>query len=315
MSQPLTIWYITDNKPGHLNQLKGLSQQLNHRSRHMSFQLDEQWISFNSLKLNWCSLLGQVSRQAHTSTPAIVIGAGHKTHLKLLAIGRKFNAYTVVLMRPSLPLRLFDAAIIPAHDHPPERSNILKTKGVLNTVQPKQPVNGNVAEQNGLILIGGESKHFVWNSNDILNQIHEIVSVEPSTQWTLSNSRRTPANFLQRLKTTAQENLNIVDCDNTDGEWLPDQIKKASKVWVTPDSVSMVYEAITSGTPTGLFALNTYKKNRINSGIQQLTSDGMVTTFKQWQADKQLHEPAQLLWESDRAAEWLLNHIRQNQTQ
>lgn len=281
----------------------------------MSFQLDEQWISFNSLKLNWCSLLGQVSRQAHTSTPAIVIGAGHKTHLKLLAIGRKFNAYTVVLMRPSLPLRLFDAAIIPAHDHPPERSNILKTKGVLNTVQPKQPVNGNVAEQNGLILIGGESKHFVWNSNDILNQIHEIVSVEPSTQWTLSNSRRTPANFLQRLKTTAQENLNIVDCDNTDGEWLPDQIKKASKVWVTPDSVSMVYEAITSGTPTGLFALNTYKKNRINSGIQQLTSDGMVTTFKQWQADKQLHEPAQLLWESDRAAEWLLNHIRQNQTQ
>ena len=315
MSQSLTIWYITDNKPGHLNQLKGLAQQLNHRSNQAGFQLNEHWITYNSPKLNWRSLFGKKPDIASANAPSMVIGAGHKTHLKLLAVGLKFNAYTAVLMRPSLPLNLFDAAIIPEHDRPPRRRNILETRGVLNTVQPKERKESSQKSQNGLMLVGGESKHYLWNSEQIINQINEILNQEPSIQWTLSNSRRTPAEFLGQLNTIKPKNLRIVDCEQTDANWLPHQIDNASKVWVSPDSVSMVYEAITSGSPTGLFTLPIQKINRINSGIQQLVQEKMVTEFAQWESHKELTEPAQSLWESDRAAKWLLEQFQQNQSQ
>lgn len=315
MTQPLTIWYITDNKPGHLNQLKGLSERLNYRFEQYDLRLEECWFSCTDSALNWLSLLRKNSQiNASINTPTVLIGAGHKTHLKLIALARKMDAYSVVLMRPSLPLKLFDAAIIPAHDNPPNRSTILSTRGVLNRVQPKQPASHPNQTPHGLMLIGGESKHFVWDSQSIIEQIMTIVEQDPDLQWTLTNSRRTPADFTQRLKSFAPANLGIIDCNQTDADWLPAQIERSSRVWVTPDSVSMVYEAITAGLPTGLFALNelnSNKQNRINAGIQELIDDQMVTEFKQWQSSNLLKPPVQPLWESDRAAIWLLDRFQQ----
>ena len=48
--------------------------------------------------------------------PDIAIGAGHKTHLYLLAIKRCFGAKIVVILKPSLPLKFFDLCVIPKHD-------------------------------------------------------------------------------------------------------------------------------------------------------------------------------------------------------
>ncbi|MDF1644351.1 MAG: ELM1/GtrOC1 family putative glycosyltransferase [Pseudomonadales bacterium] len=310
MTHPLTIWYITDNKPGHLNQLKGLSECLNRRSEQYDLKLEERWFSYTDSALNWFSLLRQ---KPQINTPALLIGAGHKTHLKLITLACKTGAYSVVLMRPTLPLRLFNAAIIPAHDNPPDRTNILPTRGVLNRVQPKQPIPHPNQTSPGLMLIGGKSKHFVWNSHAIIEQIIRILEQDPEQQWMLTNSRRTPADFTKQLKSAAPANLSIIDCNQTDADWLPAQLKRSSQVWVTPDSVSMVYEAITAGQPTGLFdlkKLNNSQQNRIHSGIQALIDDQMVTEFKQWRSSNVLKPPAQPLWESDRAAIWLLERFQ-----
>ena len=313
MTHPFIIWYITDNKPGHLNQLKGLSERLNYRfnrfdrSEKYDLCLEEHWFSCTDSALNWLSLL---RKSAPVNTPTVLIGAGHKTHLKLIAFARKMDAYSVVLMRPTLPLKLFDAAIIPAHDNPPDRNYILSTRGVLNRVQPKQPVSCSNQTPHGLMLIGGESKHFVWDSPSIIEQIISILEQDPDLQWTLTNSRRTPADFIKRLESAAPANLSITDCNQCDTDWLPAQIERSSRVWVTPDSVSMVYEAITAGLPTGLFDLNASKQNRINSGIQHLIDDQMVTEFKHWQSNNLLKIPAQPLWESDRAAIWPLDRFQ-----
>lgn len=308
MTRPVTIWYITDNKPGHLNQLKGLSERLNHRAEQYNLCLGERWFDCIDPELNWWSLLLAKKR---LNRPSILIGAGHKTHLKLTLFARKMNALSVVLMHPTLPLCLFDHAIIPAHDSPPNRSNILPTRGVLNRIQPRQPPLNPRQLPNGLILVGGESKHFVWNNQAIIEQIVAVTGQDTSARWTLSNSRRTPNVLIEELKYIAPSNLDIVDCDQTDADWLPAQFEKASEIWVTPDSVSMVYEAITSGLPTGLFNLPVSKQNRINTDIQKLIDDEMVTEFKQWQVGKSLRVPSQPLWESDRAALWLLERFQQ----
>ena len=315
MTQLLTIWYITDNKQGHLNQLKGLSWQLKECASQFGFQLKEHWYHHQDPDLNWTSLVRNKPKDPDVAKPSMIVGAGHKTHLKLIALARKFRAFSIVLMRPSLPLKLFDAAIVPLHDRPPIKPHILSTRGVLNKVKPKssngaQSVDKN-PEERGLILVGGQSKHYLWNTESIVAQIIEIADRDSAFQWTISNSRRTPNEFINQLEAADRTNIFFVDCQHTDGSWLPSQLQQASFIWVTPDSVSMVYEAITSGAPTALLDLIPSKQNRIVKGISELVTTNMATTYKQWQETSTITPPSVALKESERAAQWVLNLYKQ----
>ncbi len=133
-------------------------------------------------------------------TPDIVLGAGHRTHLSLLAARRVHRGKAVVLMRPSLPLSLFDLCLIPEHDAPPARRNVLATRGALNRIQP----SATLEPSRGLLLIGGPSAHFAWDNENLYRQIAAIVAADPAIHWTLTTSRRTPAGFLERLSPLPQ---------------------------------------------------------------------------------------------------------------
>mgnify|MGYP000594875175 CR=1 FL=1 len=100
----------------------------------------------------------------------IAIGAGHKTHLHLLAVKRCLNAKIVVIMKPSLPLKLFDLCVIPQHDDVKSVSNVFIT----NTTLVNFNLNTKKKENTALFLIGGPSKHFYWNSKILLEQIKNI---------------------------------------------------------------------------------------------------------------------------------------------
>ena len=61
----------------------------------------------------------------------------------------------------------FDLCIIPKHDSPPKQDNIFITQGAITNQSPVATVNQNT----GLILLGGPSRHYQWDANDMLNQI------------------------------------------------------------------------------------------------------------------------------------------------
>ena len=311
MTQAISICYITDNKPGHLNQLKGLSEQLQVCAEQFDIEIKEYWRNRNDPDLSWRSLLFKGAKQSTPNQRNIVIGAGHKTHLKMLGLSHKHHAYSVVLMKPSLPLMLFDAAIIPRHDTPSDGPNTLITNGVLNRIKPKELESNSDESKHKLMLIGGASKHYLWNDQQIIQQVCEVLEQDNSIHWTLANSRRTPATFMDKLAAISPSNLSIVDWSSAEDHWLPATIENASTIWVTPDSVSMVYEAITSGAETALFNLVSANKNRINSGVQQLIADKSVTEFSQWKSNKNIQRIEQPLWESNRAARWLLRRFQQ----
>ena len=94
----------------------------------------------------------------------------------------------IALMRPSLPLGWFDLCVIPQHDRPPARANVVATRGVLNTACPSP----ERAADKGLFLIGGPSKHHGWDTPGLLAQIDAILADTPTMRWTLTTSRRTP---------------------------------------------------------------------------------------------------------------------------
>jgi len=308
-NRPLTIWFIHDKKPGHIHQLQGLEERITSYCK-----INSRWIDTNEKKLTWLDTL--LKKKTNISTPEatasdsfpdIVIGAGHTTHKPLLCHAHIYNAYCIVLMKPSLPLCFFDAVICPEHDKLKESKRVLNTFGALNTVKP---TNKTTAKPLSLMLIGGPSKHFKWQEEDLLKQIQLICKLHNNTQWLLSDSPRTPSSLLPKLKNMNIQNLSCFHYQSNDIEPLHTLMLKCAITWTTPDSVSMVYESMTAGTPTYTFDMepkNTNKPSRVAQSIQNLINQKHVISFQNWQFRTDMKPNKLDLWEADRAAKWLLN--------
>ena len=342
---PLIVWIISDSKPGHVNQSLGLVEAL---ARAIPTEI----VTLPALPVwrAWLGLLlktrldpatfvvasdakqSRMPADAATSgspqpfgprddeinprsrnapdtplpKPDLIIGAVHTTHPTLLAARRAHGGRAVVLMKPSLPRRCFDLCILPRHDGVAADVHTLVTDGALNRVRPATASDAN----RGLILIGGASPHFEWDSDAVQAQIKRILARTPDMQWTLTTSRRTPADFLALLP--RHPRLNIVPHTATSPDWLPEQLARCGTVWVTPDSASMVFEALTAGADVGVFDLPANPKSRVGRMIAQLADAQRITRFANWCANDKLQPNTHPLAEADRCAEWILEWLETN---
>jgi len=268
MGTEAEIWVISDGKPGHLNQSLGLAEALRTRHPHLTI--------VKKPSLGWWAALCCLFKRL--AKPVLIIGAGHGTHLSLIALRRATRAPVVVMMTPSLPLAWFDLCLIPAHDEPVKQDNVVETRGAINRMVGVSP---HEKRRHGMILVGGPSEHFHWHSQGVLAQINGLVSA--GGEWWLTTSRRTPDDFLPALRRRGLSNLTIVPFEDTGPEWLGTELPRAGQCWVTPDSVSMVYEAMTAGCAVGVFDLKAKKPGRVVRGMQELQDGSRVVTFSQWQ--------------------------------
>jgi mitochondrial fission protein ELM1 len=236
--------------------------------------------------------------------PDLTIAAGHATHLAALAARAARGGQVVLLMKPSLPLRWFDLCLIPEHDIRPGRpqsvpANVIVTRGVLNNVRPSSAAD----ERRGLMLIGGPSKHHAWDDRSMTAHIVAVADAEPAIDWTLATSRRTPASMQTQLRQHARTNLEIVPCAQTGPGWLASQLATVRTVFVSEDSVSMVYEALSSAAHVGLLPVTRRRTSRVVRGIDRLIEDRLVIPLAQWQSCRFEHRTPQVLQEADRCAE------------
>lgn len=207
-----------------------------------------------------------------------------------------------MLMKPSLPTNWFDLCLIPDHDQPTNRENIIITRGALNTIIPA--TNQDAAR--GLILIGGPSRHYHWDENTLLDQLQCILK-DGSVQWTLSDSPRTPEQTCAQLKALNHPNLHYYSCKSTPANWLSEQLKMSANVWVTQDSVSMIYEALTSGAAVGLLKVPAKKPGKLTTAIQRLAEQKLLTIFDSWKEGQKLTATHGLFNESGRCAKLVLD--------
>lgn len=298
------VWLLTDNKPGHRNQLKGLGNRLRVLAGANVSEIDATQLR----PPLWRALLGVAPTMDKTlGTPNLIIAAGSGTHRLLLSLRRLRKVKTVVLMRPSFPHNWVDAAIVPEHDGANSAKNILTTEGVINAITPLARITD---KPEGLILIGGPSHHFDWDDDVVLGQISQLMGRYPEWRWTISGSRRTPESLLMQLNELAGPKVTVADPERTHASWLPHQLAASRAVWVTPDSASMACEAATSGVPTGLFELAPRNNSRVARGIASLVERGYVARWSDHasvMAGKL--RGARELWEADRAARWLIEHV------
>ena len=322
----MKIWYVSDGKAGHKAQMLGLVAALKRQAVEIDWlEIPVEQISIVGLMAYWFSFgyFGQLPKlitdeaiitdEATTTNevtssveqPDLIVGIGHHTHWKVLWLKKIYPiAKTLIFMKPSLPLGWFDYLIIPKHDAPPTLTHIFMSEGVLNPLINEQR---HQADRN-LILIGGPSKRHDWSIDLILAQLQQIINNQPNEQFILTTSRRTPIDFLQHtfFKQLSSQ-IVIYPVEQTPNGWLFDQLQVATNVYVTEDSVSMLYEALTAGCTVHLITMIRVKQDRITNAVDSLIKQGLVNDLSGEQSNSCQKI---ILNEADRAASWLIHQLQ-----
>ncbi|MSP99630.1 MAG: hypothetical protein EXR38_03900 [Methylotenera sp.] len=255
------IWIVSDGKLGHINQSLGLVEALQRKIPGLTWQEVPIMKAWQAASYAW------KQRQTKAS-PKFIVSAGHHTHFTLLILAKIMRVPAIVLMKPSLPLSWFDLCIIPEHDAPLARHNIIESIGPLNRMQPaKKDIESK------LILVGGPSKHFSWNDEHVFAQVENVLQ-QDNGHWIIATSRRTPIKMVALLQELA--NVTVVLASETDANWLPSRLAKTENCWVTQDSISMIYEALTAGCSVKLLAVPCHHENRLILGLEKLQAAGYL---------------------------------------
>jgi len=293
---PTVVWWFRDGKAGHDNQARGLIAAL-----QRSIPLDVHEVPLPPLgRLLVDVLTGRFHAGRSLPDPGLLIGAGHGTHLALLLARRVRGGQCVVLMKPSLPRAWFDLCVIPRHDGVEPAPNVLITDGVLNAIQ----ASAGKDPHQGLILIGGPSTHHIWSEPELIAQLRVVLARDAGMQWRIAGSRRTPASTARLLRTLENAQTKFIAYEDTKPTWLPTQLARAAVVWVTEDSMSMIYEALTAGAATGLLAVPRRRADRVTRAIDALIEAERVTPFSAWRERHVLRIP-ETFNEAARVATWI----------
>jgi mitochondrial fission protein ELM1 len=295
---PLVLWRFTDGRRGHDAQSRGLALALAARRSAQVIDVPVPGAARALLDL----LTGRCAAGATLPDPDLLVGAGHATHLPLLAARRARGGRTVLLMRPSLPASCFDLCLIPDHDGVPERGNVVLTRGPLNAMRPG-PGRGAAG---GLILIGGASRHYAWPEATLLDRLRSVLATPGP--WTVSDSPRTPASTRDRLR--ALPGIRYLPWETGDADALARELAGAASVWITADSLSMIYEALSAGAAVGVIELPGARAgDRIAEALHRLRADGWLTGFGDWRPGSPLPPPPAPLAEASRCAGIVLDRL------
>lgn len=319
------LWIVSDGRRGHLNQSLGLAEALERicPSRHHVIDLEPR-----SSVISRLLIAGKLAEKL--PSPDLIIGAGHRTHGPLLCLARRYKAPSVVLMKPSLPKRLFDLCLIPEHDLASARAlasnNLITTEGALNRVVAAS----HLAKTHHLVLIGGPTGAVPWSIDSLLEELSVWLGARaPVLPVLISSSPRTPDEMERLLEGLAEDmsihakradiesetgramsEVSFIPFEQTTSDWLPQQLQQAHSVWITPDSMSMVYEAMTSGAAVGVFSRGEVKRgNRLLRSVERLMESGQVTAFEDWQTHRELKVVGKPLAEAERCAKLVFDRF------
>ena len=255
----MNVYWFQDLKTGHLKQVQALLDQLK----------KEIELSITAINCsNHESLQDVLPNENQFDGPSILIGAGHDVYSKILQAKKYLKKYTskdifsIAVLRPSYKLNSFDLIVAPEHDFRKRRlpKNVILFQGSLASTS-HDPVN----ENKGIIAIGGPSKHYNFDQEILMNQLHYILSVHPKYEFKIFNSRRTPDALNLKLKNEIDNypNVQFIHLDSSESDTFQDSLNKSSLKFVTPDSSNLVFEALSAKGQTFLIQIERSTYTRI----------------------------------------------------
>ena len=296
MSSDIVIWRLTDGRQGHERQTEGLTRALAAIEPTQIHSIDVEGSAAGRFK-DFC--VGRFPGGTALPSPSLIVGAGNRCQWPLLAARRARGGRSIYLMRPSLPYSWFDLCIIPRHDQPKADRHVIVSDGPLN---PMQAADHQCADS-GLILLGGPSAHHDWNTHDILQQVLRITDRRPEIEWQITDSRRSPKDLRNALTNFARDNATFLPHEKTASDWLPKAMAQSRYIWVSADSVAMIYEALTAGAQVGIIDVPATRRDRVTAIAGDLKAHYRVASLDAWLEDGTIETNAEPLDEARRCAQ------------
>ena len=313
---PLKILAVLDGKPGHEKQTRGV---LNALSGITPVRIDYRHIPATPILSRmgeWLQYLfsyqlgGKIEKKDSNRTGPVdfIIGTGTQTHIYMLLKKKESRSKVLTCMSPSpFLIKKFDLCFVPQHDNLAPMKNVFLTQGPPNT----SPYTEEKDNKRGLILVGGvDRKSHVWRSDDTLDQIRTILDKEPSKAWTVGTSPRTPEGMNHMLEELAggYSRVDFLRSKDTSSGWIEKQYEENGFVWVTADSISMIYEPITAGCQVGILPVEWKRKDsKFHRSIAYVLNQGLAISYEQWLRNGSVYTAnKQRLDEATRCAEEIL---------
>lgn len=289
---------MLDGRPGHEKQTLGVIQALQK-------SVDVRVTLFPVKSVSFFNIL---AHQSEIKDSDLLIGTGRRTHLLMLLYKKRYGVPAVTCMTPALYLRFgFDLCFVPEHDGINEQGNIVLTLGSPNCSHNKR----NHRQDSGLILLGGaDPKSHTWNSQDVADMVEKILYSDSQKIWTISSSPRTPQDTIDLVKRLSDQrgSITFFDYKDTPPGWIEEQYDRNSVVWVTSDSISMIYEALTAGCKVGVLPMQWIRKNsKFKRNEDVLLAKGLVKSFASWEQGDLTWPEDNELNEAQCCAKWILN--------
>jgi mitochondrial fission protein ELM1 len=310
MTDPLRVVMCTDGRPGHEKQTRAVLAAMAAMTplsvETCALAPTSGWRRLAQGFRAWVAPDGSGAGLGLRAVD-LIIGAGSTAHLPMIALKRRSRARLVVCMSPDpLLRRWFDLCLVPRHDCPPVRKNIFPTFG-----PPCIKISGGRHDTlQGLILAGGiDPKSHRWDTSAFMAQVRQLRDRMPEVRWTISSSPRTPADTVEMLQRLAENHRNVAffRAEETPSGWIESAYQAHGLVWVTADSVSMVYEALTAGCRVGILPVAwNHPHNKFQKGIDDLTKHDLVLDYQRWQAGASWPETPEPLNEAERCASEIL---------
>ncbi len=195
--------------------------------------------------------------------PDIIISAGSSVAGVNFVLSRENLSVSVVILRPSiLSTHRFNLVIMPQHDRPLRRKNLLAIEGALNLIDEKylaeesaRLISFKGLNKQGLyigLLIGGESKKFSLSPKLMLDVAREVKSLADKIDAgiLITTSRRTSLEVEAMIKREFKDypRLKVLIIANEENcpQAIGGILGLSSIIIASPESISMISEAVNS---------------------------------------------------------------------
>lgn len=222
----------------------------------------------------------------------VIISCGGKLAAVNILFSKECNARSVVVMNPGgFLINKFNLAIIPRHDSPKKNKNVVITSGAPNLIDKTlieyqadklKYETGNMRKRKIGLLLGGNYKKFSMSEDIIAKLIDQInmASERIDADILITTSRRTPkeAEILlkQKFSRNPRSKLLIIASENNKEGVVGGILGLCDITIVSPESVSMISEAASSGSYVFVFDAETIPDKRHKLFLKNLADNGYI---------------------------------------
>ena len=293
-----TVWVLSDGRPGHFNQAKGVVKALS-----LTRSLQVEWLDMK-LRVGFFRIV-QRELLKHTRTamplavlrlfykfpapqhlPEMIVSAGGRTSFANAWLARLFDIPNIFIgSLRGLPAELF-TAVLTLEPVPDAKNNIVLqfpvseiTPDYLETVR----IPENLASKScWALLVGGAGSGYHYSSEDWqrLGALLNRLAARHGIHWLVCSTRRT-GKASQTLLEQSIDRQYLADASwysaQADNK-IPLYLAAADRIFVTEDSMTMLGEALGSGKP--VFSLqpeNASPNQRYRNALQQYVARGLLS--------------------------------------